>query len=72
MSTIELYNALVKAGVEDQKAKAVSESLVTFDDAKHFATKEDIEKFKSEFFKVLLIHTGTIIATVGVMLAFIK
>lgn len=41
-ATIELYNALVKAGIDEDKAKKVAENVVTRDDAQHFVTKADI------------------------------
>ena len=67
MSTIELYNALVKAGVEDSKAKAVSESLVTFDDAKLFATKVDIQRLEVK----INMLTGMMLAINGAILVAI-
>ena len=74
-ATIELYNALVKAGIDTEKAKEVAESLVTQDDAKHFATKEDIaatradiKQLETTLYKALAVQTIAIVgAVVGLL-----
>ncbi len=74
-ATIELYNALVKAGVEDAKAKQVAEDFVTRDEAKNFATKTDIESVKTEIaslearmYKALAVQTIVVVgAVVGLL-----
>lgn len=47
-ATIEIYNALVKAGIDKDKAQTVADSIVTREDAKHFATKADIGALKAD------------------------
>ncbi len=63
-ATIELYNALVQAGVEKEKAKEVARVLVTRDDAQNFATKTDIKQFELTLYKALAVQTITVIAAV--------
>ena len=46
--TVELYNALVRAGVEKEKAQRVADEIVTKEDATHFATKADTESVRVE------------------------
>ena len=74
-ATIELYKALVSAGLDKDRARQVAEDVVTKDDAKHFATKADATELKSElsklevrFYRALAIQTVTIIgAVVGLL-----
>ncbi len=63
-ATIELYNALVQAGVDKEKAKEVARDLVTRDDAKIFATKADIKQLEVTLYKALAVQTITVIAAV--------
>ncbi len=46
-TTIDLYNALVEAGVDKEKARVAAESVVSRDEAQHFATKADIGELKA-------------------------
>ncbi len=41
-NTIELYNALVDAGVAKNQAKQAASAVVSREEAKHFATKADL------------------------------
>jgi hypothetical protein len=74
-ATIELYKALVSAGVDEDRARQVAEDVVTKDDAKHFATKADAAELRSElsrlevrFYRALALQTVTIIgAVVGLL-----
>ena len=70
-ATIELYNALVSAGVEKEKASQVANDVVTRDDAQNFATKSDIANLKADlaaletrFYRGLALQTVTIIGSV--------
>ena len=63
-ATIELYNALVQAGVDEEKAKEVAKELVTRDDAQIFATKADIKQLEATLYKALAVQTITVIAAV--------
>ena len=74
-ATIELYKALVGAGLDEDRAKRVAEEVITKGDAKHFATRADAVELKSElsrlevrFYRALAIQTVTIIgAVVGLL-----
>jgi hypothetical protein len=64
-ATIELYKALVSAGVDEDRARQVAEDVVTKDDAKHFATRADAAELRSElsrlevrFYRALAIADG--------------
>ena len=63
-ATIELYNALVQAGVDKEKAKEVARDLVTRDDAQNFATKTDIKQLEVTLYGALAVQTITVIAAV--------
>lgn len=45
---LSLYEALTKAGIDEEIARRVSEDVVTRDEAKHFATKADITNLKAD------------------------
>ncbi len=46
-TTIQLYTALVEAGVDKEKAREAAEAVVSRDEAQHFATKADIGEVKA-------------------------
>ena len=50
MSTtaIELYNALVDAGIEKKRAEHVAKSVLSKEEAQSFATKSDIAELRSD------------------------
>lgn len=52
-ATVDLYNALIEAGVDKEKAQVVADKIVTSDDAVHFATKADIGELKSDLQRFL-------------------
>jgi hypothetical protein len=47
-TTLELYNALIEAGIDRQRAERVAELLISRDDAKHLATKTDIADLRAD------------------------
>ena len=51
-ATLDLYKALVSAGVDEVKAKQVAENVVTRDDAKRLASKVDVADIKTEISKL--------------------
>ena len=51
-ATLDLYKALVSAGVDEAKAKQVAENVVTRDDAKRLASKVDVADIKTEISKL--------------------
>lgn len=74
-ATIELYKALVGAGLDEDRAKRVAEEVITRDDAKHFANQADaadlrseLSRFEVRFYRALAIQTVMIIgAVVGLL-----
>lgn len=47
-ATLEIYNALVDAGVDKDKAKSAASVVVMREEAAQFATKSDIGELKAE------------------------
>lgn len=74
-ATLELYKALVSAGVEETKARQVAEDVVTRDDAKNLASKVDIADIKAEIsaletrlYRAIAVQTVAIVgAVVGLL-----
>lgn len=71
MTTIEIYNALIEAGIDKEKAKKASEVIVTKDMAAEFATKEDTFALKSDIARLeskINMLTGFMFAINGAIL----
>jgi hypothetical protein len=47
----ELYNALLKAGVDDDTARAAAKSVIAIEDKAHLATKADLAELKADLIK---------------------
>ena len=47
-TTLELYNALIEAGIEKKRAERVAELVISRDEAKHLATKSDIADLRAD------------------------
>jgi hypothetical protein len=41
-TTLELYNALLEAGIEKKRAERVAELVISREEARHLASKSDI------------------------------
>ena len=52
-ATVDLYNALVEAGVDKEQAQKVADQIVTREDAQHFATKADLAELKADLQRFL-------------------
>ena len=65
VTTIELYEALVSAGVEEQKARRAAEAVLTRTEAR------DVLVTKSDLYKALLVQTGAIAAIMTGILALL-
>lgn len=69
-ATLELYNALIEAGVSQEKAEAAAKAVITRQEAlQNLASKENLLALKSELYKAMMIQTGIIISALGVLLA---
>ena len=74
-ATLELYKALVSAGVDETKAKKIAEDVITRDNAKHLAFKVDIADIKTEIstletrlYRAIAVQTIAIVgAVVGLL-----
>ncbi len=47
-TTLELYNALIEAGIEKKRAERVAELVISRDEAKLFATKSDVGELRAD------------------------
>ena len=76
-ATLELYNALVDAGVSKEKAEAAATVVITRQEARDTLAskddialvKDDISNLRSEMYRAMMIQTGVTISAVGVLIA---
>jgi hypothetical protein len=72
-ATVDLYNALIEAGVDKEKAKTVADKIVTSDDAVHFATKSDVSEMKADLQSFLFMALVTqAVFIIGVVVGLIE
>jgi PHD/YefM family antitoxin component YafN of YafNO toxin-antitoxin module len=62
-ATLELYHALVEAGVSKESAEAAAKTVITRQEAK------DVLVTKAEMYKAMMIQTGVTISSIGVLMA---
>lgn len=68
-TSIELYNALLEAGVSKEKAKEAAKAMITREEAyDRLATKEDLLKLKSE---LIMWMVGLQIATIALLVTIL-
>lgn len=61
-ATLELYHALIAAGVSEEKAEAAAKAVITRQEARDIlASKEDLLILKSEMYRALLLQAGVIV-----------
>ncbi len=46
--TLELYNALIEAGIERERAERVAELIMSKEDAKRLASRSDIDSVRAD------------------------
>lgn len=63
VTTMEIYEALISAGVDEKKARAAAEVIITRAEAK------EVLVTKSDLYKALLIQTGANVAIISALLA---
>lgn len=68
-ATLELYNALVEAGVDKDRAEAAARAVISREMAKEFATKSDIVELRSN---LVMWMAGFHIASLGALAAIIS
>ena len=72
-NTIELYNALIEAGVAKEQAQQAASAVVSLADAKHFATKADLTEMEVRLQRFLFTALVTqAIAIVGFVVGLIE
>ncbi|MGI9356598.1 MAG: hypothetical protein ACR2PF_15740 [Rhizobiaceae bacterium] len=78
ITSIELYDALLMAGVDKDKAEKAAKAVLSREEAGQLATKADIgavigklEQTRAEIFKFMALQTLTIIAGVVGLLQII-
>jgi hypothetical protein len=72
-ATLELYNALIEAGVDKDKAEAAAKAVISREETKEFATKSDIALLKTDITEVrsqlIMWMAGFHLASLGVIIA---
>ena len=68
-ATLELYNALIDAGVEKDKAEAAATAVLSREQVKDFATKTDLIETRSQ---LIMWMAGFHIASLGVIAALLS
>jgi hypothetical protein len=63
---VELYEALTKAGVDEEAAKATAKAVL---DTEILATKKDLAKTETNIIKW---NTGTLLAATGIFAVIVK
>lgn len=65
ITTMELYDALISAGVDEEKAKEAAKAVISREEAlQSLATKSDLKDLKVEFYKALAVQTIVIVGAV--------
>ena len=69
ITSIELYDALITAGVEKDKAEKAAQAVFSREEAKELATRADIaaiggkiDQARAELFRFMAVQTLTIVA----------
>jgi len=68
-ATLELYNALIDAGVDKEKAEQASKAVITRAEAQAFATKSNIAELRADMYKAMMFQTFAIVGTITGILA---
>ena len=67
-TTLNIYTALVEAGIEDSKAVKIAEAVVSKEQAEDFATKSDLKDLKVDLYKAMGAQTIVIVGLIGALL----
>lgn len=62
-ATLELYNALIAAGVSKEQAEHAAKAVISREEAK------EVLVTKAELYKALIIQAGFIVSVIGVVIA---
>ena len=66
---MELYEALIAAGVDEDKAKKAAATVLSKTEAKELTTKADLSDLKAELYKVITAQT---IITIGAIVGLLQ
>lgn len=69
-NTLDIFNLLVSAGIDKDKAEPLARELVTRSDASDFASKTDIASLKVEIYKAAIGQAAFVVAVVTALIAF--
>ncbi len=68
LTTMELYDALVSVGVEDQKAKAAAQAVLSREEAPQMlATKQDLASVRDELHRQTMWMAGLLIGQTAIL-----
>ena len=74
-ATLELYNALIEAGVEKEKAEAAARAVISRAEAREFATKTDVSDVQKQLTEtksqLIMWMAGFHIASLGILAALL-
>ena len=62
-ATLELYHALIEAGVPKDRAEAAARAVITRQEAREILVTKD------EMYKAMMIQTGVTVSMLGVLIA---
>jgi len=73
MTTIELYQALKAAGVDDGIAQRAAQAVLSVEDRAQLATKADFAELKADLIKWCVgFNVGTMVAMTGLFAAIVQ
>lgn len=70
-TTLELYNALIEAGIEKKRAERVAELVISREEAKHLATKSDVADLRVITARLNLLSALNVGIFVSVLATFV-
>jgi len=68
-ATLEIYNALIEAGVDKEKAEAAAKAVISREEAKTLATKSDLVELRAQ---LIMRMAGFHISSLGVLAALLS
>lgn len=66
-TSLDIYNLLVEAGIDSEKAKPLAKEILSRDEAaKSLATKEDISALKDQIRSVIMWVAGLLVGQIAI------
>ncbi len=74
MTTIvfELFEALRKAGIDEETARKAAQAVVGAEEKEHLATKADLAQLEARIQAILNRHLLAVLAAIGTVAALVK